>query len=83
MTAFKRCSCQAGWESREEFVLDPDIEPIGISFPPNLDPYHAYYFFNHLACQITLMISSEDFADLIEEPIPSRYNTGKEDCSTG
>lgn len=81
MTDFKKCSCQTNWESREEFVLDPDIEPIGISFSPKKDSFRAYYDFNHAVCKTTLMIDSEDFRDLIEETIPSNYNTGQRDCS--
>jgi hypothetical protein len=80
MTDFKKCSCKTSWKSREAFVLDPDIEPIGISLPPSLDSLRAYYFFNHTACKTTLMISSEAFADLIEEPIPSNINAGEEKC---
>ena len=80
MTAFKKCSCQTIWESREEFVRDPDIEPIGISLPPSFDSLHAYYFFNHTTCKTTLMVSSEAFVDLVEEPIPSNVNAGEESC---
>ena len=80
MTDFKRCSCQASWESCEEFVLDPDIESIGMSFLPGQDAFRAYYFFNHTACKTTLTINSEDFAVLIEEPIPSNINAGEDGC---
>jgi len=79
-TPFKRCSCGAAWESREDFVLDPDIIPIGISFPPGTDSFRAYYYFNHAACQTTLLIDSDDFADLIETAIPSEIKGGGPEC---
>jgi hypothetical protein len=77
---FKRCSCQTGWASREEFVLDPDVQPIGISFAPGESSSRAYFFFNHATCKTTLMIDSEDFADLIEAVIPPRIKAGEKEC---
>ncbi len=77
---FKQCSCHARWASREEFILDPDVLPIGISFSPGDRSSKAYYFFNHDTCKTTLLINSEEFADLIEEPIPSVIRKGEKEC---
>ena len=80
MTEFKRCSCQTSWASRKEFTLDPNVLPIGITFPPDGSSLHAYYFFNHTTCKTTLTVDSEDFADLIEVPIPSVTKAGGVEC---
>lgn len=79
-TEFKRCSCKRAWKTREEFVLDPDIAPIGISFPADESSFQAYYYFNHGTCQTTLVVDSEDFADLIETSIPPTIKAGTPEC---
>ncbi len=76
---FKRCSCGARWSTRSAFVSDPDIEPIGISFPSDGSSFRAFYFFNH-SCKTTLVIDSEDFADLITAPVPSTIRKGEKVC---
>lgn len=80
MTEFKRCSCQVGWSTREAFVDDPDIVPIGLMFLPDEESNNVYYFFNHNTCKSTLAIDSDDFADLMEEPVPSVVKRGEEEC---
>jgi len=77
---FKRCSCQTSWANRRDFILDPDVDPIGISLSPDLSSSHAFFFFNHSACKTTLVIDSEDFADLITEPIPARVKAESDGC---
>jgi hypothetical protein len=66
---FKTCSCGRVWASREAFVGDADIQPIGVTFAK--DPPGIFYFFNHMTCESTLAVDVEEFRDLIEEPIPS------------
>jgi hypothetical protein len=80
MTEFKRCSCQVGWGTREAFVEDPDVVPIGLTFLPDGDSENVYYFFNHTTCKSTLAVDSEDFADLIEGPVPPTVKAREEEC---
>jgi hypothetical protein len=75
---FKSCSCGDTWPVRESFIRDADIMPIGITF--SRDEPRVYYFFNHVKCESTLAIDVEEFADLIEEPIPSSNLRGAREC---
>ena len=75
---FKNCSCGSGWATREDFIRDPGIEPIGIMLAESESP--ALFFFNHAGCESTLAINVREFADLIEEPIPESVLAGSEDC---
>lgn len=75
---FKRCSCGRTWASRESFIRDTDVKPIGITFAEKqLD---VFYFFNHINCMSTLAVKVEEFMDLIEEPIPSIDSSGAGEC---
>ena len=78
--AFKRCGCGTAWATRESFIRDVDIDPIGMTTAPAEDSVRVYYYFNHLKCKSTLAMDAEDFAGLIEEPIPASTMTGEEKC---
>ncbi len=78
--SFKSCSCRVGWPTREAFVSDPDILPIGMTFLPHENSRRVYYFFNHASCRTTLAVDSDRFADLIEEPIPQNIMAGEKEC---
>jgi len=75
---FKSCSCGQTWAMREDFIRDPDTEPIGIMSAESESP--ALFFFNHSGCESTLAIDVREFADLIEEPIPATLLTGTDEC---
>jgi hypothetical protein len=79
-TAFKTCSCGTAWPTREDFLRDLDTVPIGISFHPDLDSRRAFFFFNHATCKTTLVIDSEDFADLIKATVPADIKADEEEC---
>jgi hypothetical protein len=68
------------WVTRKQFILDPDVVPIGVSFPPDQSSSRAFYYFNHATCKTTLLIDSEDFVDLIEESVPTDIKAGEEEC---
>ena len=75
---FKSCSCGVTWLTRESFIRDADVTPIGITFFKG-EP-RVYYFFNHVECESTLAIHVEEFADLIEEPIPPSNLASVSNC---
>jgi len=75
---FKTCGCGRAWASRESFVGDADIRPIGVTFAK--DPPGVFYFFNHMTCESTLAVDVEEFRDLIEGPIPSADLSGTPEC---
>ena len=47
---------------------------------PRNDMTKLYYFFNHQKCKSTLAMDADDFADLIEEPIPQNVMADEEGC---
>ena len=79
-TDFKICTCGTNWADRRSFILDPDILPIGITFPPDQSSLRVHFFFNHTACETTLAVNGEAFEDLIEESIPADIMAGEDDC---
>ncbi len=76
---FKQCNvCKTRWESREEFLEDPDIDTIG--YQVNFEELSAGMFlFNH-SCGTTLALKAEDFLDLYDGPIFTEKAAGTEQC---
>ncbi len=60
---FKNCnSCGQHWESRDDFLSDPDLEVVGYqTFFSNLKL--GLFLFNH-SCDTTLAIEADVFLDL-------------------
>jgi len=79
-TPFKKCSCGSVWEKRDFFIDDDEIETIGMTFMPREHSPDLYFFFNHEKCGSTLAMKSDDFADLIKEPIPEIDMAGEKGC---
>jgi hypothetical protein len=48
--------------------------------PNETESTQPYFFFNHMKCKSTLALDADDFADLIEEPIPRQIMVGEEEC---
>jgi hypothetical protein len=76
---FKSCSCGMMWLSREAFVRDLEIIPIGMTFDRESDR-QVLFFFNHERCGNTLAIEVSSFADLIEEPVCQHSMLGTREC---
>ena len=76
---FKSCSCGDKWTTRESFVRDAGIYPIGMMLEGKQN-VPGYYFFNHAGCQSTLTIDVQEFADLIKEPIPPLSMAETDEC---
>jgi len=76
---FKRCpNCGYKWPTREELLIDPDIELLG--YQVNFERLKAgIILFNH-TCKGTLALYVTDFADLYTGPIFTQRATGSEQC---
>ena len=75
-TMFKIChSCPCQWETREDFLSDPDIEAIGYQvFFENLKL--GLFLFNH-SCGTTLSIEAKYLLDLYKGPFHPDRKPGK------
>jgi len=67
-TRFKSCtSCDRWWADRNEFLEDPDIQPVGYQYFEQEKKY-GFFLFNHLRCGTTLALDVALFRDLHEGP---------------
>ena len=76
---FKRCpSCGFEWQSREDFLEDPEIGIVGyqVNFT-NLEA--GFFLFNH-PCGTTLGLATGAFKSLYDGPIIERRATGSDEC---
>jgi len=76
---FKICPCcKKKWESRSDFLDDPDIIPVG--YQVHFKELTAGFFlFNH-SCKTTMSVQVVDFIDLYDGPVFSVRATGSESC---
>ena len=76
---FKKCSnCGFKWETRDDFLMDPQIEMIG--YQSNFKELTlGLFYFNH-SCKGTLAIYAGLFKDLYEGLIFTSRATGTKDC---
>jgi hypothetical protein len=77
---FKKCTkCEHIWESREDFLADPDLEIIG--YQANFDHVKdGMFLFNHV-CETTLALDVIDFDDLYIGPIYDMNLAETDECS--
>ena len=61
MDEFKKCSCGCRWNSREDFITDPNIKMLGYqkSYSATISDM---FLFNH-SCRNTLAVGIHAFAD--------------------
>ena len=76
---FKICpTCGTEWNSREEFLSDPDIDLVG--YQVHFDELTAGLFlFNH-SCKTTMSILAATFVSLYNGPIFSERATSTDSC---
>lgn len=76
---YKKChTCGRLWESRNEWLSDPEVKLIG--YQVNFKALQAGIFlFNH-TCRTTLALCASDFEDLYDGPIFKERATGTEAC---
>ena len=78
-TPFRTCPvCNKVWETRNDFLDDPDIELSGYQVHFK-DLTEGLFLFNH-SCKNTLALKAGLFADLYDGPIFEEQLTGTEDC---
>ncbi|MEI6211836.1 MAG: hypothetical protein WCR06_09450 [bacterium] len=77
---FKKCTCcPVKWQTRDDFLSDPEVELIG--YQAHFEDLKAgLLLFNH-ACQTTLGIEVESFQDLYQGPIFEKRRTSETDCA--
>ncbi len=77
---FKTCKiCAASWATRDQFIADPEIVLVG--YQANfVELEKGLFLFNH-ACQSTLTVGVETFADMYSGPIYQERLTGSETCA--
>ena len=76
---FKKCSmCETLWQTREEFLCDPEIELIGYQVDFR-ELVAGFLLFNH-TCGTTLSLRVESFRDLYDGPVFSERRTGQDEC---
>lgn len=80
--SFKKCSCGKSWESREEFLVDPQVDVAGyqVSFQ-NLK--EGFFLFNHLlaSCRSTMSIQAGQFFDLYKGEVFTARLEGTASCT--
>jgi hypothetical protein len=75
---FKVCpGCTRAWNSREDFLGDPELELIGYQVDVG-SPVGGLFLFNH-ACKDTMAIPASFFLDLVAKPMqrPSLFGTAE------
>ena len=79
MKIFKNCpTCKKVWQTRDEFLGDPEIELTG--YQAHFQELRTGLFlFNH-NCRATLAMNLEDFIDLCDGPIFSSHKVAPADC---
>ena len=76
---FKKCTyCGYVWESRDQFINDPDIIIVGYQTRFK-DLTDGLFYFNH-SCKSTIAISVDKFTDLYTGSVFEERKTGGEDC---
>ncbi len=80
--SFKECSCKTSWDSRNDFLSDPDINLIGYQVNFNELELGLFYF-NHdrNGCYSTLAIYANNFKDLYDGPVYENRLTNTKSCS--
>ena len=78
--SFKICSsCGFIWNSRQQFLCDPQTELIG--YQVNFRRInHGLFLFNHDSCKSTIAVKAEYFFDLYNGIIYQERQTGKKHC---
>jgi len=80
MGKFKICpNCGTDWETRSDFIYDPEIEIIGYQVHFN-DLEKGFFLFNH-SCKGTMSIQVDAFSDMYRGPIFQERLTGTDQCS--
>ena len=76
---FTHCNvCNYTWYSRQDFIVDRDIEIIG--YQVNFKKLEAgFLYFNH-RCGNTIVLSANRFVDLYNGPIFEEAKTGTDEC---
>jgi hypothetical protein len=76
---FKRCTCcSVVWQTREDFLSDPEVELVG--YQAHFEKLTAGLFlFNH-SCHTTLALDVEDFRGLYTGKVFRDRATGGPDC---
>ncbi|MBN2201865.1 hypothetical protein JW777_07935 [bacterium] len=79
-TPFKTCPvCKAAWDTRHDFISDPDIQLGG--YQVNFDNFRlGFFLFNHMTCRNTLGVKAADFLDLHDGPVYEKRLVGTGDC---
>lgn len=76
---FKICTiCKAVWQTRDNFLDDPDVFIVGYQPHFNLLT-EGLFLFNH-SCRGTLSIKAIEFKDLYKGPVFKERLTGSEEC---
>ena len=76
---FKVCPvCKHAWETRKEFLDDPDIFIVGYQVHFK-DLTEGLFLFNH-SCDATMTIRAGEFQDLYNGPMFADRLTGTDDC---
>ncbi len=65
----------------DDFLNDPDIEPIGMQFFGAAERDN-YFFFAHVCaeCGTTFLLPVAELMPLVNEPVPTLSRTGQHDC---
>lgn len=77
---FKKCPmCSEKWQTREEFLSDPDLKVTG--YMANFDRLElGIFLLDHMVCGTTLAIQASQFTDLYDGPVFSERQTGTDVC---
>jgi len=77
---FKECpKCKSEWNSRADFLSDPEINIIG--YQVNFKQLElGLFLFNHLSCKTTVSIAAKEFSDLYNGPYFQERKTGSDSC---
>jgi len=77
---FKACSCCGWiWWTREEFLEDPEVTPIGYMAHWQ-EPGLGLFNFNHELCGTTLAVRAYRFSDLTDDPHPAGRKVDSPEC---
>jgi hypothetical protein len=80
LKSFKKCpGCHLIWESRDQFLVDPDITLIGYQVNYNALQL-GLFLFNHKICKTTLALYARDFKSLSPGPIYKQQKINSEEC---
>ena len=80
---FKQCPGCERWFSLRDFLENPEIRPLGLTFESSDYETNLFYFKHAVdGCYTTFLVPSVRFMSAVDEPIPTQVKTLRDGCES-